>query len=1045
MVVNASAHGRSDGVSGQVRLASRLALGSLLVGGLLVGCSGGNTDSAEGGNEPTVVLEPRGWQLIWADEFDGDSLDASKWNVQLGDGTAEGIPGWGNNELQSYQADNVSVAGGNLVITAMQESVPVDGRDYSSGRINTRGKLDVRYGRIEASIHAAGGQGMWSAFWMLPSHDSYGGWAAGGELDIMEVFSRDPQPFTQAALHYGMAWPLNALKYAMDTDVDPADGFHVYAVEWDAEQIRWFVDGRHFYTVRNATYWNYYKDAATNAHVEGGDSAPFDRPFHLLLNLAVGGNLPGAPTADAFPGELRVDYVRVYECNIDRDTGVGCAGFADSTDPNVVPPLPDGVYRASYDLYTDALDPIQFPDIEDVVALDFGVYDADGALTIAEIATDGDHGTVIDVITSGGGNFSIFPASLERQTFYGMGSAQDPGNYAGEIQFDLYIFGDQTDLDGAVQVKIDSGFPDLGFVELALADLPHDVWSTVTVQISDIAHNPGNFGGGPVDLSQVLSLFVFEPTSSGHFQVDNVRIICGHTGEGDCGIAPPAPPPPPSGEPQLVFIDAVDPLWDVGIQAADSGTGFANYGDGTNPDNKVQWRTLDVAERGTILEISFSDSGAFGVWFIQSSMGVDLSSFASGMVSFDIKVDDYGANETGMTMKIDCIFPCTSGDQPIGKVGDGDWETVQIPVGQLVGGGLNLGSVNTGIVVFPTDQSTALTFHLDNVQWLPGDVEPPPPMTMSVVLYDGALADGWALWDCCGGATFGEVEDDADRGNVVELAFGGSPTVTGFEAAAGVDVSGADVLEFDFKEVSPPPEGAIWRLKLESSNAATAVEVLLTDAGNPAPNAEWQRYRFSLASDLAGLDVTDLKLVMMFPDWGNADGAVARIDNVRFVPAPAAIDLYADAPAEGWYLWDCCGGATFAEVADDADRGNVIELAFGAGATVTGLQNASGIDASSAIGGTLEFDFKEVSPSPADSSWRLKLESVGAATFVEVLLTDAGNPMPTSTWQSYSFGFDTALAGLDLSNLNLVMFFPDWGNADGAVARIDNIRLVPPQ
>ena len=505
-------------------------------------------------------------------------------------------------------------------------------------------------------------------------------------------------------------------------------------------------------------------------------------------------------------------------------------------------------------------------------------------------------------------------------------------------------------------VKLDSGFPDLGFVELPVASLPRDEWTTVTVQISDIAHNPGHFGGGPVDLGQVLSLFVLEPTSFAHLQVDNIRILCGHIGQGDCGIAPPAPAPAPAGEPQPVYIDAVDPIWDVGINAADSGSGWANYADGTNPANKVQWREIAAADtaRGQILEVSFSDSDAFGVWFIQSSMGVDLSAYAPGTVSFDIKVDNYGANDLGMTMKIDCVFPCTSGDQPIGKVGDGDWETVRIPVAQLLGGGLNLATVNTGIVIFPADQGSALTFHLDNVQWLPGDASG-GGRAAAVVLYDEALADGWSLWDCCGGATFAEVADDADHGNVVELAFGATGTVTGFQAAEGIDLSrlSSGTLQFDFKEVSPPPAGSSWRLKLESSNAATAVEVLLTAADNPTPGSEWQHYSFSLSDDLAGLDLGDVKLVLIFPDWANADGAVGRIDNVRFVPASGPIELYGDAPADGWFLWDCCGAATFAEVPDDPERGNVIELAFAAGGTVTGLQATAGVDASSAAGGTL--------------------------------------------------------------------------------------------
>ncbi|MCE2407537.1 MAG: family 16 glycosylhydrolase [Pseudomonadales bacterium] len=1013
---------------------------------LLISCSGGNTDPAEGGNEPLNPITPKGWELIWSDEFDGSSLDSSKWNIQTGDGTAEGIPGWGNNELQSYQAGNVSVGGGNLTITARQESA--DGREYTSGRINTAEKLDMRYGRVEANVHAASGQGMWSAFWMLPTNSEYGRWAASGEIDILEVFSRDPVPFTQAALHYGMSWPLNTFVYTKYEGIDPADGFHVYAVEWDEQELRWFVDGEHYFTVNNSTYWNYFLNEETNAHEAGSDSAPFDRPFHLLLNLAVGGSLPGAPVPSSFPAELRVDYVRVYKCNIDETTGRGCDGFIDYTDPSVLAPLPEKVFTASYDLYIDAAGTLTFEDVEDVVPLTIGVYDADGALAFSEVDTGDSRGTVIDMLTSGGGNFNIYAANNERQTLFGMGSASDGANYAGEVSFDVYVFSEGTDAESGLQVKLDSGFPDLGFVEISISDLPLDEWTTVTAQISDIAHNAGQFGGGPVDLSNVLSLFVLEPTGAAHIQVDNIRLSCAHVS--DCGITPPLPPPPPSNQPFLVYIDGVDPAWVPGIAAADSGTGWANYYDGAT-ENKIQWREIDAddPDRGKVIEVTFTDNDSQGVWFVESSMGVDLAAFAGGTVSFDIKVDDYGANENGLAMKIDCFFPCSSGDQFIGKVGDGEWETVEIPVSQLLGGGLNLATINTGIVIFPSDLISPVTFQLDNIQWMPGDQGPmPPPSAGAVTLFDDAIADGWFLWDCCGGATFAEVEDDEVHNNVVELSFGAVGTVTGFQATESLDISHlaeGGTLVFDFKEVNPPPEGSVWRLKLESAGAATAAEVVLTAAGNPEPSSEWQRYQYSLSEDLAGLDLSAIKLVMIFPDWANADGAVGRIDNVRFAPARASIELYGDAPAEGWFLWDCCGAATFAEVTDDEEHGNVIELSFGAGGTVTGLQAAVGVDASSVIGGDLVFEFKEVAPPPEGSQWRVKLESSDAATAAEVLMTAAGNPTPNSDWQSYSYDLDLDFAGLDLSDLKLVMFFPDWANAEGAVGRIDNVRLEAPE
>lgn len=1025
----------------------------------IAGC-GGNTDSAEGGNQPTEPLTPRGWELVWADEFDGSSLDSSKWNIQTGDGSAEGIPGWGNNELQTYQADNITVAGGQLIITAREQTV--GNHQYTSARINTEGKLDVKYGRVEASIQTPPGQGLWSAFWMLPTNSPYGGWAAGGEIDILEVFSRDPVPFTQATIHYGMAWPLNVYSYKKYDQIDPSDGLHTYALEWDENEVRWFVDGMHFHTVSNSTYWTYYKDAETNAHTEGAPSAPFDSPFHLLINLAVGGTLGGTPAPAAFPGELRVDYVRVYSCNIDPSGGTGCDGFADLVDPNVTAPLPEGPFVTSYVLYEESAGPLVFPGIEETTPLNIGIWDNAGALGVLELDSGEDRGVVIDVLTRGGGNFNLYPSDNSRMRFFGMGDARNPGKYAGELQFDLYVYSDGTDLDSAFQVKMDSGFPDLGFVEIPFSEVAHDQWTTVTVQISDLAHSGSPFGGQPLDLSQVLSLFVLEPLSSAHLRVDNIKILCGHKLDMGCGIMPPEPPPPPpptAADPFDVFIDSVNPIWDLGINGADSGSGWANYADGGNPANKSQWRQVMAADasRGQIIEVDFAGGSEFGVWFIQSSEGVDLSAYAGGFVSFDIKVDNYPTNASGMTMKIDCVFPCTSGDQTIGRVGDGEWETVMIPVTQLLNGGLNLAKVNTGLVIFPTDQSEPITFQLDNVKWIAETDSPPSTGGDGDVIevFADTVSPDWFLWDCCGGATFAEVTDDAAHGNVVELAFNGAGTVTGFQALSSVDASAfaGGTLEFDLKVVSPPPEGAEWRLKVESSDAATFAEVVLTHAGNPQPNEDWQTYSFGLSTDLAGLDLANLKLIMIFPDWGDSAGAVVRIDNVRLVAPdtgpPAGeddIEVFAEMVSADWFLWDCCGGATFAEVVDDdPGHGNVVELVFSDVPTVTGFQAMSSVDASALAGGSLKFDLKEVTPPPDGSQWRLKLESSDAATFVEVVLTHAGNPAPSASWQSYSFGLSTDLAGLDLANLKLIMVFPDWGNASGAVVRIDNVRLVSGQ
>ena len=467
-----------------------------------------------------------GWRLVWADEFDGHALDPAKWRIQLGDGSTEGLPaGWGNNELQTYRAENIAVANGHLVVTAQREDA--DGYRYTSGRITTAGKFHARYGRFEARLRTPPGQGLWPAFWMLPEHSAYGGWAASGEIDIVEVFSRDPAPFIQGAAHYGMAWPLNAYATRRLEAIDPADGFHVYAVEWDETALRWFADGAHYFTVPRSTYWSYFKDQATNAHRAGGDSAPFDQRFHLLLNLAVGGNLPGDPAPDALPGQLVIDYVRAYECAADPVSGIGCGGLAARIDESVLPTPPSDVFRREYILYDDAPGPLALDGSQ--VALE--IHDGDG-LTLAEVEEDR-RGRVIDIAAEEGGRLSINAADASPQHFFGMGNAELETPLAGELQFDLYIFSTATELAGALQIGLASGPAEAGFVELPIREQPLDKWATITVQISDIVRD----SGGAVDLERIQSLFTLAHTAKARVRLDNIRIICAHSQQDGCGIA----------------------------------------------------------------------------------------------------------------------------------------------------------------------------------------------------------------------------------------------------------------------------------------------------------------------------------------------------------------------------------------------------------------------------------------------------------------------------------------------------------------------------
>ena len=240
--------------------------------------------------------------LVWSDEFDAAQLDPETWFFETGDGSQYGIPGWGNNELQWYLPDSAQLENGNLVITARSEAS--NGKNYTSARINTRDRFALRYGRIEARIRLPGGKGIWPAFWMLPQDNVYGGWAASGEIDVMEAVNLGVagNNSVHGTIHYGGEWPANTFsggEYLVP--MDATTNFHVYAIEWDPTEIRWYVDDV-LYSVKNA--WSSNGAAFP---------APFDQQFYVLLNVAVGGNWPGAPdVSTVFPVTMEVDYVRVY-------------------------------------------------------------------------------------------------------------------------------------------------------------------------------------------------------------------------------------------------------------------------------------------------------------------------------------------------------------------------------------------------------------------------------------------------------------------------------------------------------------------------------------------------------------------------------------------------------------------------------------------------------------------------------------------------------------------------------------------------------------
>ena len=260
--------------------------------------------SADARADASIDAAPTPWTLTWSDEFNqpnGSAPDPSKWRFDTGGG------GWGNGELETYTSrpDNAVIQDGNLVITARRETYTgSDGitRDYTSARLNTGGPFAQAYGRFEARIQIPAGQGMWPAFWMIGDDIGAAGWPGCGEIDIMENIGREPQT-VHGTVHGpgysgtgGISAPYTiASAFAAD--------FHVFAVEWDPQSVRFLVDDVAYTTV-------------TPQNLPAGTNWVFDHPFFVILNLAVGGYWPGAPDATTvFPQQMRVDYVRVYRRN----------------------------------------------------------------------------------------------------------------------------------------------------------------------------------------------------------------------------------------------------------------------------------------------------------------------------------------------------------------------------------------------------------------------------------------------------------------------------------------------------------------------------------------------------------------------------------------------------------------------------------------------------------------------------------------------------------------------------------------------------------
>jgi len=252
---------------------------------------------------------PTVWSLVFSDEFNGPNgspVDSSKWSFDTGTGCPNNC-GWGNNELETYtsRAANSDLEGGFLVIKALKETFTgTDGqtRNFTSARLLTRNKFSQAFGRFEARIKIPFGQGLWPAFWMLGDNIGTAGWPTCGEVDIMENIGKEPS-IVHGTFHgpgYSGGSGVSAA-YTLPNGQKFSDDFHTFAVEWEPNVVRFYVDGLLYKT-------------RTPVDLPAGTSWVFDHPFFIILNVAVGGGWPGNPDATTvFPQQMLVDYVRVYQ------------------------------------------------------------------------------------------------------------------------------------------------------------------------------------------------------------------------------------------------------------------------------------------------------------------------------------------------------------------------------------------------------------------------------------------------------------------------------------------------------------------------------------------------------------------------------------------------------------------------------------------------------------------------------------------------------------------------------------------------------------
>ena len=460
------------------------------------------------------------WRLVWGDEFSSENIDNTRWEYEVN------CWGGGNQELQCYTSNSANsfIENGMLHIRAQKETVTglngPDGisgetvtRDYSSARLRTKSNGDWKYGRFEIRAQLPYGQGTWPAIWMLATNSPYGGWAASGEIDILEAVNLrtggEDDNVVIGTLHYGGEWPNNVLSSRRHTlSNDPSTQFHVYALEWEEDEIRWYVDDTHYATAVSSRWYS-----SVNGEIPN-ERAPFDQEFHLLLNLAIGGNLPdNIIDDDIFPIDMVIDYVRVYECSVNPNTGVGCGSKNPDIIPNTghTPPVDGLTVQLPYNILsngvTSILEHVGFNPTWEIV-VENGVTQQ-SEITVTKTVDSGDNQNSARKIKFLNENVSV--------QYYFKTNDDETVNLenANSISFDIQLI---SQASSPLIFRVDSGYPNRVEIDIT-SQLTLNQWKTITITKSDLTSNTiDNF-----NIKRVTTPFLLFTEGAYELDLANIR------------------------------------------------------------------------------------------------------------------------------------------------------------------------------------------------------------------------------------------------------------------------------------------------------------------------------------------------------------------------------------------------------------------------------------------------------------------------------------------------------------------------------------------